>query len=153
MVMTTLNGLPRSWDAFIQGICSRKKLPKFNRLLEDCNQEEARTTAREEKMANEDQSLAAQTKKGKNKKEHSLPKKFKMHQRDNSKIRCYYCQELGHFVRDCPLIMEIKNKKGSKRHRAHTTEDYEPPKKVAKQDESNDEDYVIISSLTGTITH
>jgi hypothetical protein len=36
MVMTTLNGLPRSWDAFIQGICSRKKLPKFSRLWEDC---------------------------------------------------------------------------------------------------------------------
>jgi glucose-6-phosphate isomerase len=37
MVMTTLNGLPRLWDAFIQGICSRKKLPKFSRLWEDCN--------------------------------------------------------------------------------------------------------------------
>jgi hypothetical protein len=43
MVMTTLNGLPRSWDAFIQGICSRRKLPKFSRLWEDCNQEEERT--------------------------------------------------------------------------------------------------------------
>jgi hypothetical protein len=32
MVMTTLNGLPTSWDAFIQGICSRRKIPKFNRL-------------------------------------------------------------------------------------------------------------------------
>ena len=50
MVMTTLNGLPRSWDAFIQGICSRKKLPKFNRLWEDCNWEQDRTVAREEKM-------------------------------------------------------------------------------------------------------
>ena len=29
IVMTTLNGLPRSWDAFIQGICARKKLVKF----------------------------------------------------------------------------------------------------------------------------
>jgi hypothetical protein len=91
MVMTTLNGLPRSWDAFIQRICSRKKLPKFSRLWEDFNQEEARTTAREEKMADEDQALAAHTRKGKNKKEHSLPKKFKMGQRDNSKIRCYSC--------------------------------------------------------------
>jgi hypothetical protein len=36
MVMTTLNGLPRSGDAFIQGIYSRKKLPKFNRLWEYC---------------------------------------------------------------------------------------------------------------------
>jgi hypothetical protein len=31
--------------------------------------------------------------------------------------------------------MEIKKKKGSKRHQAHTTEDNEPTKKVAKQDE------------------
>jgi hypothetical protein len=130
MVMTTLNGLPRSWDAFIQGICSRKKLPKFSRLWEDCNQEEARTTAREEKMADEDQALAAHTRKGKNKKEHSLPKKFKMGQRDNSKIRCYCCQELGHFVRDCPLIMEIKNKKGSKRHQAHTLKMMSLPRRL-----------------------
>jgi hypothetical protein len=104
-------------------------------------------------MADEDQSLAAHTKKVKNKKEHSLPKKFKKGQRDNSKVRCYCCQELGHFARDCPLIMEIKKKKGSKRHQAHTAEDDEPPKKVAKQDESSDEDYVFISALTGTVTH
>ena len=31
IVMTTLNGLPRSWDSFIQGICTRKKLIKFSR--------------------------------------------------------------------------------------------------------------------------
>jgi hypothetical protein len=49
--------------------------------------------------------------------------------------------------------MEIKNKKGSKRHQSHTAEDDEPPKKVAKQDESSDEDCVLISPLTGTVTH
>ena len=152
MVMTTLNGLPRSWDAFIQGICSRKKLPKFNRLWEDCNQKKARTATREEKMADEDQALASRTRKGKNK-EHSLPKKFKMGQRDNSKIRCYCCQELGHFVRNYPLIMEITNKKGSKRHQVHIAKDDEPTKKVAKQDESSDMDYVLISTLIGTVTH
>ena len=32
IIMTTLNGLPRSWDSFIQGICVRKKLVKFNKL-------------------------------------------------------------------------------------------------------------------------
>jgi hypothetical protein len=111
MVMTTLNGLPRSWDAFIQGICSRKKLHKFSRIWDDCNQEDARTTTREEKMVDEDQALAAHTRKRKNKKEHSLPKKFKKDQRDNSKIRCYCCQELGRFARDFPFIMEIKKKK------------------------------------------
>ena len=30
--ITTLNGLPISWDAFIQGICARRKLISFNRL-------------------------------------------------------------------------------------------------------------------------
>ena len=32
IVMTTLNGLPRSWDSFIRGICARNKLVKFSRL-------------------------------------------------------------------------------------------------------------------------
>ena len=45
IVMTTLNGLPRSWDSFIQGICARKKLIKFSRLWEECSQEEARIVA------------------------------------------------------------------------------------------------------------
>ena len=27
--MTTLNGIPRYWEAFIQGICSRRKLTKL----------------------------------------------------------------------------------------------------------------------------
>jgi hypothetical protein len=112
MMMTALNGLPRSWDAFIQGIFSRKKLSKFSRLWEDCNQEEARTVAREEKMAYEYQSLVAHIRKGKRKrkrkKDNSSPKNFKKGRRDNSNIRCYYCRELGHFARDFPLIKEIK---------------------------------------------
>ena len=35
IVMTTLNGLPRAWDSFIQGIYSRKKLVKFSILWEE----------------------------------------------------------------------------------------------------------------------
>ena len=41
IVMNTLNGLPRSWDSFIQGICARKKLIKFSRLWKECPQEES----------------------------------------------------------------------------------------------------------------
>ena len=48
IVMTTLNGLPRSWDSFIQGICARKKLITFSRLWEECTQEEARLITRED---------------------------------------------------------------------------------------------------------
>ena len=47
IVMTTLNGLPRAWDSFIQGICSRKKLIVFSKLWEEFSQEEARIVDRE----------------------------------------------------------------------------------------------------------
>ena len=45
VVMTTLNGLPMSWDSFVQGICARRKLITFSRLWEECSQEEAQLIA------------------------------------------------------------------------------------------------------------
>jgi hypothetical protein len=76
--MTTLNGLPISWESFIHGICSRRRLARFSRLWEDCTQEEAILVAREEKLGDEEnQALAAQARKGKRKKEdHSKSKLF-----------------------------------------------------------------------------
>ena len=50
IVMTTLNGLPRSWDSFIQGIYARKKLVKFSRLWEEYSQEESQIAAQEENI-------------------------------------------------------------------------------------------------------
>ena len=116
IVMTTLNGLPRSWDSFIQGIYARKKLIKFSRLWEECSQEEAQIVAREEKMGNEDQALIVHSKKSRRDNHHHQGKHS--HQKDNSvrtnkdlsKLRCYACDERGHFARNCPM-----NKSGSKR--------------------------------------
>ena len=54
LVMTTMNGLPRSWDPFIKGICSRRKVTKFSRLWEDYTREEARLEGREEKLGSEE---------------------------------------------------------------------------------------------------
>ena len=98
--MTTMIGLPRSWDPFIKGIFSRRKLTKFNRLWEDCTQEEAKLEAREEKLGDEEnQALAAHARKGKNKVEDRPPKKLQI-------------------------------KKGSnKRHHANAAEDEEPVQK------------------------
>ena len=31
-VTTMLNGFPPSWDPFVQGICARRTLPKFDKL-------------------------------------------------------------------------------------------------------------------------
>ena len=46
-VMTTLNGLPPSWESFIQTISGRTKLPKFDKLWADCTQEETKVVARQ----------------------------------------------------------------------------------------------------------
>ena len=97
LVMTTMNGLPRPWDPFIKGICSRRKLTKFSRLWEDCTQEEARLEAREEKLGHEDQAqaLTVQARKGKNKVEDCPPRKFQKYQtkkqRNNPNILCFNC--------------------------------------------------------------
>jgi hypothetical protein len=42
LIMTTLNGLTRPWDYFIQTIFARKEKPQFDSLWEECVQEEAR---------------------------------------------------------------------------------------------------------------
>jgi hypothetical protein len=42
LMMTTLNGLTRPWDAFIQTICARKEKHQFDSLWEECVKEEAR---------------------------------------------------------------------------------------------------------------
>ena len=96
IVMTTLNGLPGTWDSFIQWIYARKKLVKSSRLWEDCSQEEAQIASREEKMGSEYQALTFHSKKGKRKPHHFKGKN--PHHRDNnrkdpSRLRCYTCDE------------------------------------------------------------
>jgi hypothetical protein len=42
LIMMALNGLTRPWDAFIQTIFARIEKLKFDRLWEECIQEETR---------------------------------------------------------------------------------------------------------------
>jgi hypothetical protein len=110
LVMTTLNGLPRSWESFIQGICSRRRLARFTRLWEYCTQEEARLAAREEKLGGEEnQALTTHTRKGKSKREvhshkkpHGLQKIHKFKKDFSSYICCFICQKMGHIAINCP---------------------------------------------------
>jgi hypothetical protein len=68
IIMTTLNGLTRPWDAFIQTICSRKEKLQFDSLWEECIQEESRVDNREDLLSrDEDQALATHTKGGRKK--------------------------------------------------------------------------------------
>jgi hypothetical protein len=54
---------------------------------------------------------------------------------------------------NCSLIQRPREKKGGKRYHVHTTEDDDPSNKVAKEYESSDEEYVLISALTRIVTH
>ena len=94
IVMTTLNGLRRTWDSFIQGIYARKKLVTFNRLWEEYSQEEARIAAREKKMGSEDQALTVHSKLTKRRSHHHRGKHY---HKDNtrkylSRTICYTCE-------------------------------------------------------------
>ena len=130
IVMTTLNGLPRSWDSFIQGICVRRKLVTFSRLWEECSQEEARIIAREEKIGNEDQDLTAHTNKIRKDHHHLNGKHSHKNEKDKprrsskdlSKLKCYTCDEKVHFSINCPRNKGgyHKNKENKIRHHACT---------------------------------
>jgi hypothetical protein len=79
LIMTTLNGLIRPWDVFIQTICARKEKLHFGSLWEECVQEEARVANREAVLSrDEDEALAAHTKGGR-KEEVSLPERNSLH--------------------------------------------------------------------------
>jgi hypothetical protein len=63
--MTTLNGITRPWDAFIQTICARKKKLHFDSPWEVYIREEARVDNRQAILSrDEDQAPASHTKGG-----------------------------------------------------------------------------------------
>jgi len=80
LVTTTLNEVPSSRDAFVQGICARIKLPRFDKLWVDCTQEESRLISKSQKTNDEEnQALVSHVKKRKEMRESSLEKIGKPH--------------------------------------------------------------------------
>jgi hypothetical protein len=86
LIMTTLNGLTRPWDAFIQTICARKEKLQFDSLWEECVQEEARVANQEAiLLRDEDQALEAHAKGGKRRSH--LKKETHLHKESHSPNR------------------------------------------------------------------
>ena len=111
-------------------------------------------------MGSEDQALTVHSKKSKRISHHSRSKHFHKNntRKDLSRSRCYTCDEIGHYARNCPMNKNgSKKKKNSKRrHHSHTTEDDDPPRKRVKlesEDSSSEDEYVLIFTLMGTVTH
>ena len=85
LMTTTLNGFPSSWDAFVQGICARRKLPKFDKLWLDCIQEESRLISKSHKTNDEEnQALVSHVKKRKERRNNN-PKKNRRSVPDHKK--------------------------------------------------------------------
>ena len=113
-------------------------------------------------MGSEDQALTINSKthsKSKRKKTHHFRGKHS-HKDNNriflSRIICYTCDEAGHYARNCPKKPKPTKKSNKRRHHAHAAEDDEPSKKRSRyesEDSSSEDEYVLISALTGNITH
>ena len=112
-------------------------------------------------MGSEDQALIVQSKKSRSnhhRSRYSHHRNNSRKPRDRSKYIFYTCDERGNFARDCPKNKSSshKNKGNKRRHHAHAAEDDEASTKRSRQvsdDSLSDEEYVLISALTGTITH
>lgn len=128
LVNVALNKFASSWDPFVQGICSRAKLPKFEKFWNHCVQEEARNLSKQSLQKPPEhgtQAFASNAKKGKknfnkiplckkgSEKKHAHGHEHK--KKDISQIRCFDCDEYGHYASKCP------HKKRNGRGRQHAT--------------------------------
>ena len=104
--------LPGEWDSFISLICARRKLTKFNKLWEECVQQEGRLVNREEKLnEDEDEPLDVHTRNGRNKwKDRGYPTSISLEMKrgntfkeDYSSYEFYTFHKLGHISKNCPL--------------------------------------------------
>jgi hypothetical protein len=102
VVNVALNGFTKSQEPFIKGVYARENLPDWQRLWDDCIQEETRKESKASKQGGSDDILAfvSQKRKGKgkgsNKKGNgegatSQPGKKK----DLSKVKCFACDKVG----------------------------------------------------------
>ena len=93
--------------------------------------------------------------KGKNKrKSHDHPHKtqgFKKYKKYCSNYECFTFHKLGDIAINCP--MKVERVKKMKRFQAHVVEDSDQEvEEEAKKDEESSEEYVLISSLTGSFS-
>eukprot|EP00253_Pinus_taeda_P010090 PITA_10090 len=130
LVQIAVNGLPHSWMNFADGVCARETLPTWERFSDDCIQTEIRKGqlgAAKPIEQDEDVALSAGGKKSKGKKQASTSNgegkgkgkgKQGNPQKDYSKVKCWNCQKMGHYVVVCPE----KKKKGKNQSVAASAE-------------------------------
>ena len=96
----------------------------------------------------DDQALAAHAKKDRSYREDQpqrRPKRFQKNhrsKRDISNLRCFACDEKGHFAKYSPKNKE-STRANKRRHHAHIVVEDQLERKRTKEDSSSDEEYVL----------
>jgi hypothetical protein len=95
LILIALDGLTRPWDAFIQTVCARKEKIQFDRLWEECVQEEARVANQEVVLLRDEyQDLAAHSKGGR--KRSYFKKDTHVHDKSHSPKRFNHSHKESH---------------------------------------------------------
>ena len=128
-----MNALPDEWGNFVSSIYGKKEATPFNELWSFCKIKENIFKAKSNVGSNEQVQTYASMARIKGKFDPRKKKKI-----DMSKIKCYECNEYGHFKRNCPKLKK-ENKKKNKIKQAHDTEEVEESeKKKSKEEEVKD---------------
>jgi hypothetical protein len=128
LVNIVLNDLPKTWDAFVASMNTRKEYPTFEELWTCCAQEESRISAKEKTQKKyDDQAFTARFKNFRNKRKFGSRRKPNQ-EKDISEVQCFNCRKYGHYKNHCPELKKRKEK-----HKASIAEEKEPTKKT-KQD-------------------
>lgn len=142
-----LIGFPPAWEPFFQGICAQVELSKFEQLWNDSVQEEAKNLSKQSLQRPLDdgtQAFGVHARRGKINfgkrpfgKKDSDRKPTHAHEhkkKDVSQIKCFNCDEYGHYASKCPH----KKRKGKGKQHASVADIDDIPLKKSK--ESNLED-------------
>ena len=98
LVRIALDGFTKSWDLFVRCVVAQEKLPEWQRLWDDFVQEEIKLgqssgSSSSPHIVDEEGLALASKGKGKQKKKKGGKKNI-----DFSKVKCFKCHKMGHFV-------------------------------------------------------
>jgi hypothetical protein len=159
LVQTAAHGLPESWGTFLASVNGREAQPNFERLWHDCLEEEGKIKSKNEPSTVKYHALSSKAKKWKKFPQHKgrgkQPQGKHSHPHSHlSKVRCFNCNNLGHYAKDSKNP-PVKQKQKGRFHASVATEEEESQRKrtrvVSKEQEQRRESY-FVSTLSTVVT-